>query len=129
MMENLDSHEKPTLPNHFTRGSSRRMLPHGLVVVAVETACGSTIPAWLPSWLLLSWCGCLLLCFIVDRQQSPELLEGKDGWCSSSCPVLGRAGVGTGSDREDTHSLTPSLTYVLNLHEYINKYIPGYVGK
>jgi len=33
-MENLDSHEKPTLPNYLTRGASGRMLPHGLLVVA-----------------------------------------------------------------------------------------------
>lgn len=65
-MENLDSHEKPTLPNHLTRGAPGRMVPHGLSGGGLSTtACGSTIPAWLPSWLV-SWRVRWVIAWIVE---------------------------------------------------------------
>jgi hypothetical protein len=98
-MENLDSHEKPTLPNYLTRGASGRMLPHGLLVVARrQTVCGSTIPAWLPSWLV-SWCVCCSIEWTgeccVDRRQPPELLGWKDDMPAQvlAVPGLGAAAI------------------------------------
>lgn len=81
-MENLDSHEKPTLPGYFTRGAPGRMVPHGLLVVACRQPpvdprfrhgfrAGSSACV---SATFLAWMGE----YHVDRQPPPELLGWND---------------------------------------------------